>query len=303
MSAGDVSIILQGTASLSGPLLFAGCGEYVAERGGCLDISVEGMMLAGAFGGGYVSYLTGSALAGMVAGAIWGLVVGLVHANLSHRLAANTFVVGLALNALVLGITDFLYSSIHLNSATLSTLSIPVLSSIPVVGTALFSHSWPGFLLFGLVPLTWWIVQRTRWGLELRAIGENPGAVDATGIAVNGHRRVALYWCGLLSGLGGAYLALGVVGAFNPDMTDGLGYIVIAAVIFGGWTLRGMVLGCIVFGGADSLSLTLPSIGYSPTPQLLIAMPYILAILAMLFLAKHHRGPAALARPFERGIL
>jgi simple sugar transport system permease protein len=183
----------------------------------------------------------------------------------------------------------------------ISVVTIPVLSKIPLVGQALFSEPWPAYLLYGLVPLVWYVMQHTRWGLEMRSVGENPKAADVTGIHVNKRRREGLMLCGILAGLGGAFLSVGEVGTFNSNMTAGRGFIVIAAVIFGGWTLRGTVAGCFVFGGVDAFRLALPALGYEINPQLLIASPYLCALIAMCFFAKRTRQPAALAQPFERG--
>jgi general nucleoside transport system permease protein len=302
MSASDATTIVSGTVALSCPLLFAGCGEYVAERAGTLNISVEGMMLAGAYGGAAGSSL-GGAVAGLVLGIACGLSVAVVQANFSHRLAANTFVVGLVLNALALGTTDYLSNSFQISPERIGDTAVPLLRDIPVIGKPVFDAPWPTYLLFGLIPLTWYLVERRRWGLEVRAVGENPGAADATGIDVNRRRRQAVYWCGCLSGLGGAYLALAVVGTFNQDMTDGIGYVVIAAVIFGGWRLGLTMFGCLLFGGARAMSLVLPVIGVQANPQLLIASPYLIALVALSFLSARHRAPAALAVPFERGVV
>jgi simple sugar transport system permease protein len=230
-----------------------------------------------------------------------GFLIGLIHGNFSHRLQVNTFVVGLTLNVLVLGLTNYLVAQIDMTPKQVGILTIPVLSHIPLIGKPLFSQRWPAFLLFALIPIVWWIVQRSRWGLEMRSVGENPKAADVTGIHVNKRRRQGLMWCGLLAGLGGAYLAVGEVGTFNSNMTAGRGFIVIAAVIFGGWTLRGTVAGCLLFGGADALRLALPALAYTINPQLLIASPYLLALIAMCFFAKRLQQPAALAQPFERG--
>ena len=135
----------------------------------------------------------------------------------------------------------------------------------------------------------------------MRSVGENPKAADVTGVHVNRRRRQGLLICGALAGFGGAYLAVGEVGTFNSNMTAGRGFIVIAAVIFGGWTLRGTLAGCLLFGGVDALRLALPAIGHALNPQLLIASPYVLALVAMMFFAKGARQPGALAQPFERG--
>jgi ABC-type uncharacterized transport system permease subunit len=297
----SVTTILSAAVRLSVPLTFAACGEYVAERAGTLNLSVEAMMLSGAYAGSLGSSVTHNAGAGLLWGAAVGLLVGVIHGNLSHRLQANPFVVGITLNVLALGLTSYLLDTVVMHPHQVGILTVPVLSHIPIVGRPLFSQRWPALLLYALVPFVWWLVQRTRWGLEIRSVGENPRAADVTGIDVNLRRREALMWCGLLSGFGGAYLAVGEVGTFNSNMTAGRGYIVIAAVIFGGWRLRGTIAGCFLFGGADALRLALPALGYTLNPQLLVAAPYLLALVVMCFIAQRARQPGSLAQPFERG--
>jgi simple sugar transport system permease protein len=297
----DVTTILSSAVRLTAPLAFAGCGEYVAERSGTLNISIEAMMLAGAFFGVVGTSVTGTVAGGLFIGTIAGLLVAVVHANFSHRLSANTFVVGLTLNVLLLGLTNFLLETLDITPKQAGVIRIPLLASIPVIGEPLFENRWPIYLLILAVPLSWWLVARTRWGLEARASGEDPEAADVTGIDVNLRRRQSLYYCGILSGFAGTYLAVAEVGSFNQNMTAGRGFLVNAAVIFGGWRLGGTLAGCLVFGGADALRLALPALGYQLNPQLLIVAPYLLALLAMLFFANRNRQPAALARPFERG--
>jgi simple sugar transport system permease protein len=297
----STTTILSSAVHLSVPLSFAACGEYVAERAGTLNISVEAMMLSGAYAGTVGSSVMHNASAGLVWGAAVGVLVGVIHGNFSHRLHANPFVVGVTLNVLALGLTNYLLHTVDMHPRQVGILTIPVLSHIPIIGRPLFSERWPAFLLYALVPFVWWLVQRRRWGLELRSVGENPAAADVTGIDVNRRRRQALVWCGALSGLGGAFLAVGEVGTFTSNMTAGRGYIVIAAVIFGGWTLRGTIAGCFLFGGADALRLALPALGYTLNPQLLIAAPYLLALVVMCFFAARVRQPAALGEGFERG--
>ncbi|MFF5261939.1 ABC transporter permease [Actinomadura viridis] len=302
MSALDnLSTILASGARLTVPLAFAACGEYLAERAGTVNISVEAMMLGGAFSSIAVASATGSATVGLVAGMAIGVVLGFVHGNLSHRAAINTFVVGLVLNTLVLGLTSYLVTTNAFEGHQVWQVNVPVLSDIPIVGRALFVERWPAYLLIGLIPLTWWLVERSRWGLELRAVGEAPQAADVTGIDVNRRRRQALLWCGALSGLGGAYLAVGEVGAFSQNMTAGRGYIVIAAVIFGAWRLGRTLLGCALFGLADAMRLALPALGVTLNSQLLIVAPYLLALLAMVIFATKDREPRALGAAFERG--
>ncbi|MFY1583922.1 ABC transporter permease [Micromonospora sp. WMMD734] len=302
MSAADnIATILSSGARLTVPLAFAACGEYVAQRAGTLNISVEAMMLGAAFGSIAVASATGSATVGLVAGALVGVAVAFVHGVLSHRVQINTFVVGLVLNALVLGLTSYLITVSTFTGHQVWQVDVPVLRDIPIIGPMLFVQRWPVYLLLAVIPLTWWLVERSRWGLELRAVGENPQAADVSGIEVNKRRRQALLWCGLLAGLGGAYLAVGEVGSFNQNMTAGRGYLVIAAVIFGAWRLGRTLIGCVVFGLADAMRLALPALGVTMNSQLLIAAPYLLALLAMLVFATTHREPRALAQPFQRG--
>jgi simple sugar transport system permease protein len=259
------------------------------------------MMLAGAFFSIVGASITGTVVGGLGAGMLAGLCVAAVHANMSHRLQANTFVVGLTLNVLLLGLTNFLLEAIDPGRHQAGSLRFPILSEIPIVGEPLFANRWPLYLLAVVIPSSWFLVNRTNWGLELRACGENPQAADVTGIDVNRRRRQGLYYAGLMTGLGGSYLALGEVGLFNQNMTAGRGFLVNAAIIFGGWRLGGALLGCLLFGGTDALRLALPALGVEIQPQLLIALPYLLAIVAMCFFAIGGR-PAALGKPFERGI-
>ncbi|MEM9711870.1 MAG: ABC transporter permease [Actinomycetota bacterium] len=285
-------------------LLFAACGEWVAERAGTLNISVEGMILAGAFAAavGYDRF-GGSVAAGLVAGCLAGVLIASVQANMSHRLPADQFVVGLTLNILVLGLVGFLDAELDPTTQRVATTEIPLLSELPLLGPALFAQPWPLYLVYPLVPLVWWLTFRTRWGLEVRAAGEDPNAADVSGLKVNQRRREAIYLAGLTSGLGGGYLVLGAIGAFEDSIVGGRGFIAIAAVIFGGWTLRGTVAGCVLFGAVVSFRLSLPQQGYdSLNTELLSALPYLVTILGMALFAHRIRPPAALARPFLRGL-
>ena len=235
------ALILASTLRLATPLAFAACGEYIAERAGMINISIEAMMLSGAFSAVLGATVTGSPVLGLVFGMLAGLIIGFIHANFSHRLRVNTYVVGLTLNVMVLGLTSFLLDVLDLGQAQVSRFAIPFLSELPLVGDAVFNQRWPAYLLWIIIPTIWFVMYRSRWGLDMRAIGENPSAVDATGINVLKRQRQGLLIVGLLSGLGGAYLSVGEVGLFNQNMTAARGYVVIAAVIFGGWTLKGTI--------------------------------------------------------------
>lgn len=291
------------TAALfAGLLIFAASGEWVAERSGTINISIEGMLLAGAFTSAVGYSITESFIVGIGGGVVGALLVAGVQAEMSHRLAADQFVVGLTLNILILGLAGFLDREIELTTRTAATLEIPVLHRLPMVGEALFDQPWPFYMLFVVVPVSWWLVFRTRWGLEVRASGEDPQAGDVSGIDVNKRRRQAIYYAGLTSGLGGAFLLFVQVGRFDEGLVSGRGFIAIAAVIFGGWTLRGTVAGCFVFALALALRLQLPTYYGGVPTELLQAFPFLVTILGMAIFAKRVRPPAALARPFIRGL-
>ena len=283
-------------------LAFAATGEWVAERSGTLNISVEAMLLSGAFAGALGYHLTDSVAAALVFGAAGGLVIAVVQAEMSHRLTADQFVVGLTLNILVFGLAGFLDREIDPKATFASTVEIPLLVDIPLVGEALFGEPWPFYLLYGLVPLSWWLVYRTRWGLELRAAGENPQSADVSGIDVNRRRRQSIYYAGLTSGLGGAFFVFARLASFENTIIGGRGFIAIAAVIFGGWTLWGTMGGCILFAGALSFQLSVQGLGYDLNAELLQALPFLVTIAAMALFARRVRPPAALARPFIRGL-
>ena len=283
-------------------LVFAAVGEWVAERSGTLNISIEAMILTGAFAGAMGYHWTENALVGIIMGMIAGLLVSLVQAQMSHRLTADQFVVGLTLNILFLGVTSFLYAEWKPSSKVVSKLEIPILKEIPLIGDALFGQPWPFLLLYLLVPFTWWLVYRTRWGLEVRAVGENPQAADVSGIDVNKRRRESIYYAGLCSGMGGAYLLLGQVGRFDDGIVAGRGFIALVAVIFGGWTLRGTILGCLLFGSVLSFRLTLPGLGYQLNSELMSSLPFLVTIFAMTAVARRVRPPGSLLRPFIKGL-
>jgi simple sugar transport system permease protein len=230
------------------------------------------------------------------------MLVAAIQAEMSHRLSADQFVVGLTLNILIFGLTGFLDREIDPATKTAARWTVPILNKAPLIGKALFAQPWPFYLLYVLIPLSWWLVYRTRWGLELRAAGENPQSADVSGIDVNRRRRQAVYYAGLTSGLGGAFLVFVQIGRFDDSIVGGRGFIAIAAVIFGGWTLRGTILGCVVFAAALSFRLSIQGLGYQVNSELLQALPFLVTILGMALFAHRVRPPAALARPFVRGL-
>jgi ABC-type uncharacterized transport system permease subunit len=298
----SASVTYEVTVRLAAVLAFSAVGEWIAEKAGTLNISLEAMILTGAFASAMVSSESNNIVVAMLAGMGAGVLVALIHANLSHRLTINTFIVGINLNVLAVGLTAYLNAELRPVVHRADVVEVPLLHSIPVVGTALFGQNWLLYPLYAAIPLAWWLMFRTRWGLELRSVGENPQAADVSGLEVNRRRRQALCVCGAYAGFAGAFLTLGQVGSFGPDGVSGRGFIAIAAVIFGGWTLRGTVAGAIVFGGCDALRYVLPALGYKLHPQLLASIPYVAALAVMLAFASRTRKPSALGRPFVRGL-
>jgi ABC-type uncharacterized transport system permease subunit len=283
-------------------LAFGASGEWVAEKSGTLNISVEAMFLAAAFGAAVGLDRTGNQFAALLIGIATSLLVASVQAQMSHRLVANQFVVGLTLNILVLGLASFLASELDFSTTKSDPVTIPLLSEIPLVGEALFDRAWLFYLIYLVVPACWWIVYRTRWGLELRASGENPQSADVSGIDVNKRRRQGIYVLGVTAGIGGTYLVLAAVGQFEDSIVGGRGFIALTAVIFGGWTLRGTVAGCLLFGVVLSFRLSLPALGYDISGDLLASLPFVLTIVVMALFASRVRSPNALAQPFIRGL-
>lgn len=285
-------------------LAFAATGEWVAEKAGTLNISIEAMMIGGAYTAAVASTHTDIVLLALLAGVVAGIVVALVQAHLSHQLTIDQFVVGLTLNLFVLGLALFLDSRWKAVTSVVRPTRVPLLSDIPILGDALFGQPWPMYLIVPVVPLAWWLVFRTRWGLEARAVGDDPQAADVSGIHVNRRRRETIMFAGACAGLGGGVLVLGQIriSGYQSGHVGLKGIIAIAAVIFGGWTLRGTLLGCLLFGYFFALQLTLPVLGHRINPQLAAALPYLVALTVTAAFAARTRQPRALAQPFLRGL-
>ena len=285
-------------------LAFAAVGEWVAEKAGTLNISIEAMMI----GGAYTAAVTWGAIdvvpIALLAGVLAGVVVALAQAHLSHQLTIDQFVVGLTLNLFVLGLALFLDGKWEAVTSVVKPTEVPLLHDIPLVGEALFGQPWPMYLIAVVVPIAWWLVFRTRWGLEVRSVGDNPQSADVSGIHVNRRRREAIMVAGACAGLGGGVLVLGQISiaGYESGHVGLKGIIAIAAVIFGGWTLRGTLMGCLLFGYFFALQQTLPSLGHRINAQLSASLPYLVALIVTAVFATRTRQPRALAQPFARGL-
>jgi simple sugar transport system permease protein len=306
MMSDSFSLFVSSSLRLATPLVLAATGEVVSEKAGVLNLSLEGMMLTSAFFGALGAHATGSPLLGLVAGLGSALVLGAVQAVLSVRVGANQLVVGIGFNILALGVTTFLYREVFggLSRDVLPSFSevhVPGLERIPWLGPALFQQTGLVYVALALVGGTAWVMKRTAFGLAVRAVGENPRAADQAGLAVSKVRILCVLYASLCAGLGGVFLSLSSISTFTEGMTNGAGYLAVAAVILGGWR-SGPVLGaCLLFGAAGALQFLLPAIGFPLPTAVLLLLPYVLAFLAVSGLIGRSRPPAALTVPFRRG--
>jgi simple sugar transport system permease protein len=300
--------LLFGAVSLSVPLIFGALGGVIGERVGVVNVAIEGQFLLGAFGAVVVGSLTGNPFVGLVAAMVGGVLVSLVLAVFSIRYLVNQVIVGVVLNVLVTGLTGFLFGALLApNEATLNRattfqrLPIPLLSDIPVIGPVLFNQTFIVYLMYITVGLVAWGLYRTRWGLRLRAVGEHPQAADTVGIKVNPTRFWNVTLAGAIAGAGGAYFTLVSVPTFTKEMTAGLGFIALAAVIFGRWDPIRATLAALLFGFATNLQ-NLLTVLRTPIPsEFMLMLPYVVTILAVAGFAGQIRGPAASGKPYIKG--
>ncbi|MDN4614380.1 ABC transporter permease [Leifsonia sp. F6_8S_P_1B] len=300
-----VTGLLLGTISLSVPLVFGALGGVISERGGVVNVAIEGQLLAGAFVSAMTATLTGSWVVGLLAALIAGVLVSFVLAAFSIKYLVDQVIVGVVLNVLVTGLTSFLYSKVLAADPSLLNRPprlpewpIPVLSEIPIIGPVLFRQTIIEYLMYIAIFAVWFGLFKTRWGLRLRSVGEHPEAADTVGINVNGTRFWNVSLAGAVAGLGGAYFTLGSVGAFSKEMTAGQGFIALAAVIFGRWDPIKATLAALLFGFASNLQNVLGIIG-SPVPsEFMLMLPYVVTIFAVAGLVGMSRAPAADGKPY-----
>ncbi len=288
--------VLSSTIRLSIPLIFTALAGLFSERAGVFDIGLEGKMLGSAFAAACVAYLTDSAWAGLCAGIICSVALSFVHGFASITNRGNQIISGVAINFFVAGITIVLGQAWFgqggrtpqlAGDARFTPITLPgadAVREVPVIGP-LYANVISGnniltYLAFLAVPLSWWILYRTRFGLRLRAVGENPGAVDTAGISVSWLRYRAVICAGILCGFSGTYLAIAQSAAFIKDMSAGKGYIALAALVFAKWKPVPVMFACLLFGFLDALGnfmqgKPIPGIGEVPV-QIFQALPYIL---------------------------
>jgi general nucleoside transport system permease protein len=300
------SALFAATLRYATPLLFAAIGGLFSERSGVINIGLEGMMLMGAFFAALGADQTGSWLLGLVIGMLAGGALALVHALFTVSLRADQIVSGVALNFLALGITGYLFVDVYGTQGTpddlpaVPDLHLPLISGIPFVGDVLGDANlmvWGGLVL---VAVTAVVVFRTPAGLRLRSAGENPLAAETAGLSVMWIRYRAVVLSGILAAAGGAYLSIGFVHSFGQNMTDGRGFLALAALIAGRWRPGGVLAATLVFGFSSALAQRLP-VFWESGAVLFQALPYVLTLIVVAGVVGRSIPPLALGRPLERG--
>jgi ABC-type uncharacterized transport system permease subunit len=300
--------LLASMIRLSTPLILAALGGMYSERGGVINIALEGIMLAGAFTAAAVTVFTQNPWIGLVASAAAGLLVALIHAVASITFKANQVVVGTAINILFLGVPALASGALFESTGstpqlpreqTLPDWNIPVIERIPVLSQLLSGHKPIVYIALLMVPVSYYILFRTRFGLRLRAVGENPEAADTAGVSVSRIRYAGVLASGVLAGIGGAYLSIGQNSLFTRNMTAGRGFIALAALIFGKWHPVGAFLACLLFGVADAIAIRMQGVVDIPV-QIIQIIPYVLTLVVLAGFIGRATPPKAIGTPYVK---
>ena len=295
--------ILASAIRLATPYLYAAIGEAFAQTSGVLNLGVDGIMLIGAFTGFYLTLTYGNPWLGLLGAAVAGLLMGLLMSFISITLKAEQGISGIGLYMFGLGLSSLLFKVMVGTVKTVTgfpPLKIPFLSDIPVLGPIFFSHSLLVYFAFLLVPLAWWVLDKTTLGLKIKAVGQNPAAADALGVNVDRIRYFSVCLGSVLAGLAGASLSLSMVNLFQENLTAGQGFIAVALVYFGGWRPLGILGGALLFSTVNALQLWMQVPGVNIKPEILLMLPYLLTIIALAIAFTRTRQPTALNRPFDR---
>ena len=297
--------LLQGSLALAVPLIFGSLAGVLSERVGVVNIAIEGQLLAGAFISALIASLSDNMFAGLVGAVIAGALVAWVLAVFAIKYVVDQIIVGVVLNVLVVGLTNFIFSTLMVTNLPFynqpprfDKILIPLLGQIPVLGPVLFNQTLIVYLMYVAVAVVYFALFKTRWGLRVRAVGEYPKAADTVGINVFRTRYVSVIIGGALAGLGGSFFTLGQVGAFGKEMTNGAGYIALAALIFGRWNPIYAAFAALLFGFAENLQYGLAIIGSSVPSEFLLMLPYALTVVAVAGLVGKVTGPAAAGKAY-----
>ncbi len=299
----DIATLLGATLRIASPILFAALGEMIVERAGILNLGIEGTMLLSAFTGFVVAEISGSLIVGLVCAALAGVLLGLLMGLLSVTLGLNQHVSGLGITLFASGIALFVFRVRYGGASTPPSLegSFPRLTVFSdTLVEPIFNQYALTYLAILLVPLLAWWLRRTSFGLRLRAVGENPEAADVAGINIYLVRYIALVVGGALMGIGGAFLSLAQLGAFQHGIINGRGWIAIAIVIFGNWQPWKVLGGALLFGGLDALQWRLQAEQIQIPHEFLLALPYVMTLVVLAVVGRNVSYPAALLKPYRR---
>jgi len=294
---------------LATPYLFAALGEMFSQRSGVLDLGVDGIMLMGAFFGFYAVFKTGNPWLGIIVAAGIGILMGLLMAVVSITFQAEQGISGIGLYMFGLGASSLLFKTMLgtvEGAQGFSELHFCVtqnfcLADVPIVGPIFFNHGILTYAAFALVPLSAWVLNKTTWGMKIRAVGQNPTAADSLGVSVAVVRYVSVTLGAMLAGIAGASLSISLLGIFQENMTNGMGFIAVALVYFGGWSPVGVLLGALLFSTVNALQLWVQVLNLPIPSDVAVMLPYILTIVALALPFRRAAQPAALAKPFARG--
>ncbi len=298
--------VFAATIRLATPYIFAALGETFSQRSGVLNLGVDGIMLMGAFFSFYVVYRTDSLFLGVLAALLIGGLMGLVIAFISVTLKAEQGISGIGVYLFGLGMSELLFQKLigtPQSVAGFPRLNFPPLSDIQFlgIGEIFFSHNLLVYVAFALVPISAFILNKTTFGLMIRAAGQNPEAADAMGINVARVRYITVILGGMMSGLAGASLSIALLKVFQQNLTSGLGFIAVALVYFGRWRPYGVLIGALLFSFVNAVQLQVSAIGLDIPSEFAVMAPYVITIIALVFASKRSEKPTALTKPFERG--
>jgi general nucleoside transport system permease protein len=296
--------ILTSAVRLATPYLYAGIGEAFAQSSGVLNLGVDGIMLISAFASFYVVLNTGNLWLGLLVAMLVGLLMGLLMSLISVTLKAEQGISGIGLYMFGLGLSSLLFNVLVGTVKTVEgfqPVKIPLLGDIPYIGEVLFNHSILVYGAFLMVPLAWWILDKTSWGLKIKSVGQNPAAADSLGVSVDRVRYVSVCIGSILAGVAGASLSISLLDLFQDNLTAGMGFIAVALVYFGGWKPLGILGGALLFSTVNAFQLWMQVLGVNIPSDVALMLPYLLTIAALAVTVNRVRGPAALNKPFERG--
>lgn len=297
---------LAATIRLAVPLLLTSLGGLISQRSGILNLGLEGTMAIGAFAGFVGANLTENLLVGLIVGMLAGMAVSLLFGFFAITLCADQAIIGVMIVIAAQGLVTFMNNIVFGGSYIppkiegLPSISIPVLSQIPIIGQPLFDQNILVYFAFLLVPVLHFALTRTSLGLHLRGVGEDPLAADTMGVNVFRIRYLATMFDGVMAGLGGAFLTLGYLGTFSDNITAGRGWIAIALVYFGQWIPSRIMLGALLFGAVNTLQLRLQARGANLPFQFMLMLPYLLTLIVLVGISKEGKGPSALCVPYHR---